>query len=161
FDWNPTLGLLLPKGVSLGTNIAASPVASWAATAADLDGDGTAEFVQGFTDANGQYQIIVNKNGSPLRSHAENWPNHTYRAMASGDILGQDSGTQQVVIASRGGDGALSVAVFAGAAGGNVGSPIALWRSNILNRSQATAIQVAVGNLDNDHYDDIVVSLLQ
>src|SRR6266487_1424259 len=122
FDWNPVTGHLEEQDPALDTNIGASPIASWATTAADLDGDGKAEFVQGFTDANGQYQIVVNKNGSPLQSHAENWPNHTYRAMASGDILGRDDGSQQVVIASRGGDGALTIAVFGGAAGGNVGS---------------------------------------
>jgi hypothetical protein len=161
FDWNPTIGQLQTKGVALGINIGASPIAAWAATAADLDGDGRAEFVQGFTDANGQYQIVVNKNGNPLPSHTESWPGHTYRAMASGDILGRDDATQQVVVASRGGDGALAIAVFGAAADGNVGSPVALWRSNVAARGQATLIQVAVGNLDNDPYDDIVVSLLQ
>jgi hypothetical protein len=161
FDWDPATDHLQEQDPALDTNIGASPIASWSATAADLDGDGKAEFVQGFTDANGQYQIVVNKNGSSLQSHAENWPNHTYRAMASGDILGRGNGAQQVVIASRGGDGALTIAVFDGASGGNIGSPVALWRSNVLNRSLATLIQVAVGNLDNDPYADIVVSLLQ
>jgi hypothetical protein len=163
FDWNSTAGLLRTRGVALGTGIAAGPVASLAATAADLDGDGKAEFLQGFTDANGQYQIVVNNIGGPVQSHIESWPGHTYRAMASGDILGQGNGAQQLVVASRGGDGGLTIAAFAGAAGGNVGSPVALWRNNDPQRmrSQPTLIQVAVGNLDNDPYADIIVAFLQ
>lgn len=161
FDPDPTTGQL--KDQALVPDILNEPtnVSAVAGVTADLDGDGKVEFVQGYTSANGQYQVVVRKNGAPaVQTHTENWPNHTNRALAAGDILGQDNGSQEVVIASRDADGVLNVAVFANAAGG-VGSPVALWRANVNGRGQATQIRVAVGNLDNDPYADIVVSFLQ
>jgi hypothetical protein len=136
-------------------------ISALAGTTADLDNDGKDEFIQGFTDANGKYQVLVRKNGSVPQLHTENWLGDSNRAMAAGDILGLDNGSQQVVIASRDGNGLLSVAVFSGAPNGGVGSPLALWRSSTNNRTQASQIRVAVGNLNNNRTADIVVSLLE
>ncbi len=159
-DLDTATGQLHPTAVA---DISTTPsnISALAATSADLDGNGKTEFVQGFTDASGKYQILVHKNGSTDQTHTENWPNYTNRAMAAGDILGQDNGAQQLVIASRGGDGALNVAVFSNTVSSGIGSPVALWSANGITRTQATNIQVAIGNLDNDPYADIVVSFLQ
>ena len=153
-------GPLMTQYISDPT-VEAANITALAGTAADLDGDGKAEFVQGYTDASGAYQVLVRKNGSAAQLHTESWPGHSNRAMAAGDVLALDNGSQQVVVASRAADGGLSVAVFGGAPGGGVGGPLAVWRSNTNNRSGATRVHVAVGNLDNDGYADIVVSLLQ
>src|SRR5262245_13197397 len=83
FDLNPSTGYLHERALVLDADGGRNNISAWVSTTADLDGDGKAEFVQGFTDANGQYQIVVNKNGSAVQSHVESWPNHTYRAMAA------------------------------------------------------------------------------
>ena len=169
------LGRLNPYRLNLNTDsghltgvvvadLATEPanISALAGAAADLDGDGKTEYIEGFTDGAGQYQVRVHKNGGAIQSHTENMPGHSERAMAAGDVLGLRDGTQQVVIASRGNDGVLNVAVFAGTPNGdNVGSPIARWRASVDGRANASQIHVAVGNLNNNPFADIVVSFVE
>ena len=164
FDVVTATGILRDQGLVPDVGLQPATVSAVAATAADLDGDGKLEFVQGFTNASGQYQLLVNKNGAMPQSHTENWLNHAERSMAAGDVQGLRTGSQQIVVASRDGAGALNVAVFPGMTAGTaagLGSPAAVWQSTANHRAQATQIRVAVGNLDNDRYADIVVALLQ
>jgi hypothetical protein len=135
---------------------------SWlAATSADLNGDGQTEFVQAFTDAAGHYHIVSHSNGQPLHGTFQKAQNHTRRAMAAGDLLGMDNEIEAVVIASRSESGALTVSIWHGTDSDNIGDMTAVWRSTIEDRNEARLIDVAVGNLDNDGYDDIAVAILQ
>lgn len=53
FDQDKTTGQLREQQLTLDTNNARNNIATLAGTTADRDGDGKAEFVQAFTDANG------------------------------------------------------------------------------------------------------------
>ena len=135
---------------------------SWpAATSADLNGDGKTEFVQAFTDEAGHYHIVSHSNGKALQGTFQKAQNHTRRAMAAGDLLGLDNETEQVVIASRSASGALSITIWHGTDSSSIGDITAVWRSTIEDRNEPRLIDVAVGNLDNDGYDDIAVAILQ
>lgn len=160
FDIDPSTARF--HDLSIAPDIGLQPANSSApaAIAADLDADGWVEYIQSYTDSSGQYVLVERKNGYPDQTHVENWPNHSNRAMAVGDVEGSKEGRQDVVIASRGGDGALNVAVFGGTPT-RIGAPAALWRSTINSRGNATQIRVAIGNLNNNRYADIVVSLLE
>ncbi|MEZ4678533.1 MAG: hypothetical protein R2932_30395 [Caldilineaceae bacterium] len=136
-------------------------ISALAATAADLDGDGKSEFVQGFTDSSGQSQLVVHRDGQSDLTHTETVSNQISRALAAGDILGQDNGAEQLVVASRGADNVLNVAVYSDTVASGIGAPVAIWRSATNGRGQGTKIHVAVGNLNNNRTADIVISLLQ
>jgi len=139
-----------------------SQISDQAGAVADLNGDGVDEFVQGFSDAAGRYQLFVQRPGttsSELLVAGEE--GHSRRAMAAGNVLGLPGAARQVVVASRSASGALSVQVFRGAADGSIAGRAALWRANGAGRAQPVQLSVAVGNLDSDGFADIVVALLQ
>lgn len=143
--------------------VSPAPISALGATAADLDGNGKAEFVQSFTAANGSQQIVVEENGATERTYPGNRANQTLRALAAGNILGQPSDAQQVVVASLGADGVVGVDVFSRTLTGAPATPVltsvANWRraAQISTQSEQT-LHVAVGNLDDDAFTDIVVS---
>ena len=60
-------------------------ISALAATAADLDGDGKSEFVQGFTDSSGQSQLVVHRDGQSDLTHTETVSNQISRALAAGE----------------------------------------------------------------------------
>lgn len=135
---------------------------SWqTATAADLNGDGKDEFVQTFADANDNYHIAAHRNGSSLDTIQENAPNHSYFSIAAGNLLGEAGEDEEIVVASRSGSGVLIVTIWNGTASGGLGEMAAVWRSNVAGRANATYINAAVGNLDNDQYDDIAIAFLE
>jgi hypothetical protein len=135
-------------------------VSGLAGTAADVDGDGKDEFIQGFNGANGGYDVLVRRNGGATQLYSVGGQGYRSSAMAAGDIQGRDDGSQQVVIASLTGDG-LSVAVLGRDPAGSFGNLVASWASSTNNRVNASQIHVAVGNLNNNRTADIVVSLLE
>jgi len=162
FDLEEASGRILEQELFTDSAGSRSSVSWLAGVAADLDGDGRAEFVQGFTDAGGKTQFLVHRNGSsPVATLAPEESDQSYRAMAAGDLLDKDDGSQQVVVASRGADGVLTVSIWDGAASGGLGQQEAVWRSTAENRGNATQLALAVGNLDNDGYADVALAFIQ
>lgn len=138
-----------------------SQISDLAATAADLNGDGSTEAIQTFSDATGRSQLFVLRPGGAPAEFIDGSQGHTMRAVAAGDILGVGGLTQQAVVASRDAAGGLNIQVYQGAADGSIAGRAAWWRSTAAGRAQPVLIRVDTGNLDGDRYDDIIVSIIQ
>lgn len=160
FDIVPETRFLQEQNLVINGANGRNQISHWAGVATDLDGDGQAEFVQAFTDANGRNQMIVHRNGQPFAETIGNALNHTRRAIAAGDLMGLDDGSSQVVIVSRSAADVLTVAIYR-FNDGKLQELTGVYRSTVQNRSQPDRIRVAVGNLDNDGYADIVIAFLQ
>lgn len=126
------------------------------AVAADLNGDGETEFVQTFVSNNGVYYVSRYNPDESISTYQLGTALHAELAAAAGNILGEDSEREQVVMASVDQNtGALTVAVWSGPNSGNLE---AVWRTTMNNRANATLLDVAVGNLNGNFKDDIVLA---
>lgn len=147
-----------------GTELFGRNIQAQTAVAADLDGDGYTEMVQSFVTAHstspGYYLATFDPNYNVTYSRLST-ASHGRLAAAAGNILGADNDREQVVLAAvNNSTGALTIDVWDGATSGFTAVPLATFRSTTGVRANAFALDVAVGNLNNDRADDIVISLL-
>ena len=162
---NPVEKMLLEQDLFLDeVQTIASSIQEQTTAAADLDGDGDTEMIQSFVTNNAGlpgYYIATFDRSYNVTYKKLSSITHSHLAAAGGNILGEDNEREQAVLAAVNDvTGALTIEVWDGAANGLNAIPIATWRSTTRHRFQASSVDVAVGNLNNDRKDDIVVTLL-
>lgn len=124
-----------------------------AGTAADVNGDGTVEFVQVFNDSAGQLRTITYmRDGSTL---LRQFPLVNHTQIQAATLSRGTNTTDRVVVASRSATGGLSVIIL-----DPVGETINnIFRSNTDGRQDLDELRLAVGDMDNDgSRDDIGVA---
>ncbi len=134
------------------------------AVAADLDGDGQTEMVQSFVSGDaarpGYYVAVFDSLYAVAYSQLSD-SGYSHLAAAAGNILGADDQREQVVLAAvDDGAGALTLAVWDGAVNNGTLIPLATLLSTAGVRAHASSLDVAVGNINGDLQDDIIVTLL-
>lgn len=126
-----------------------------AATTADLDGDGETEVIQSFINNSNIYYVSAFLPDDNVNSYLLSNDLHTNLAIASGNIFGNNNETEQVVLVSVNQvTGALTVFIWSGP-----GGETAVWRSNQNDLGYTSLVDVAVGNFNGNHKDDISLAL--
>lgn len=120
-------------------------------------GSDNSQFVQVFVGNDGQLRWTLHEEGRNPLEHTISLPARDYSMLQveAGMLSRNSDRSERMAIAGKTGAGTLTVLIVNPFQDGR--EPLAIWRSNMHNRGDVAALDLAVGDLNGDGFDDEIM----